>query len=269
MSATAANLIERVLPPSTGLRQWVLTFPFSWRPRLAQDGELLGRLTQIFVDTVQAFYVRRAAQEGALGAKTGAVTAVQRTSSDLRLNPHLHTIALDGAWHEQGSDLLFAGLGHLRTSEVGDVLERAVRRIERHLRRYGLLGTRGDDLDLSGEGDPESNLASSAVSGQSPPAGPQWSSGLRLKLHALAYDKPLCASLDGFTLHAASAKPPLGGPARAGSTPRVARRCCATSCVARGQAARSSDCARAGGAATRRSRAHHPEKSLRGWDGRR
>ncbi len=103
-------------------------------------GELLGRLTQIFVDTVQAFYVRRATLAGAMGAKTGAVTAVQRASSE-----------------------------------------------------------------LSGEGDPESNLASSAVSGQSPPAGPQWSSGLRPpKLRALAYDKPLCASLDGFTLHAAT-----------------------------------------------------------------
>ena len=78
MSSTAANLIERVLPPSTPLRQWVLTFPFPWRPRLAQDGELLARLTQIFVDTVQAFYVRRAALAGARGAKTGAVTAVQR-----------------------------------------------------------------------------------------------------------------------------------------------------------------------------------------------
>ena len=74
-----------------------------------------------------------------MGAKTGAVTAVQRTSSDLRLNPHLHTIALDGAWHAQGNELvyrpgcaLFAGLGHLKTSEVGDVLERAVIRIEKH-----------------------------------------------------------------------------------------------------------------------------------------
>ncbi len=95
MSSTAANLIERVLPPSTPLRQWVLTFPFPWRPRLAQDGELLGRLTQIFVATVQAFYVRRAVRPHAAGAKTGAVTAVQRTSSDLRLNPHLHTIALE------------------------------------------------------------------------------------------------------------------------------------------------------------------------------
>ncbi len=73
----------------------------------------------------------------------------------MRLNPHLHTIALDGAWHEQGSELAFAGLGHLKTSEVGDVLEHAVRRIERYLARRGLLGAREDDLDLSGEGDPE------------------------------------------------------------------------------------------------------------------
>ena len=144
MCATAANLIERVLPPSTPLRQWVLTFPFPWRARLAQDGELLGRLTQIFVDTVQAFYVRRAALAGAKDAKTGAVTAVQRASSDMRLNPHLHTIVLDGAWSEQGSELVFAGLGHLKTSEVGDVLEHAVRRIERHLDRRGLLGTRDE-----------------------------------------------------------------------------------------------------------------------------
>ena len=86
MSATAANLVERVLPPQTGLRQWVLTFPFSWRRRLAQDGALLGRLTRLFVETVQTFYSRRSEEQGAPGGKTGAVTAVQRTSSDLRLH---------------------------------------------------------------------------------------------------------------------------------------------------------------------------------------
>jgi hypothetical protein len=82
------TLIERVLPPlirdncfcrsariidaaqpQIALRQWVLTFPFSWRPRLAPDGALLGQLTRIFVDMVQAFYTRPAEQEGALGAK--------------------------------------------------------------------------------------------------------------------------------------------------------------------------------------------------------
>jgi hypothetical protein len=205
MNATAGNLIERVLPPQSGLRQWVLTFPFSWRRRLAQDGALLGRLTRLFVQTVQAFYAECAAREGAIGAKTGAVTVVQRTSSDLRLNPHLHAVFLDGAWHEGGGELTWQGLGHLKTTEVGEVLERLVRRIERHLRRRGLLRIDEDGVETNGEGDGEGNLAASAVSGQVPPAGPQWLSGLApLKPHTLAYDKPLCASLDGFTLHGAT-----------------------------------------------------------------
>ena len=84
MNATAANLMGRVLP-ETGLRQWVLTFPFAWRRRLSQDGALLGKLTRIFLETVQTFYAQRGEREGALGAKTGAVTSVQRTSSDMRL----------------------------------------------------------------------------------------------------------------------------------------------------------------------------------------
>jgi hypothetical protein len=49
------------------------------------------------VQTVHAFYAERAAREGAMGAKTGAVTVVQRTSSDLRLSPHVHAVFLDGA----------------------------------------------------------------------------------------------------------------------------------------------------------------------------
>ena len=39
MCATAANLMERVLP-EVDVRQWVLTFPFAWRKRLAMDGTL-------------------------------------------------------------------------------------------------------------------------------------------------------------------------------------------------------------------------------------
>ena len=97
--------------------------------------------------------VPRAAEEGWPGAKSGAVTVVQRTSSDLRLNPHLHLVVLDGAWHEDGKELAWDALSHLRTSEVGAVLERVVRRMERHLRRSGLLRLDEDDDD------PEGNLA--------------------------------------------------------------------------------------------------------------
>src|SRR5262249_46845776 len=86
-----------------------------------------------------------------------------------------------------------------------------------------------------------------------PPAGPQWVSCLApLEPHALAYDKPLCASLDGFTLHAAT---------RAGAFPR------GPGGVAPLRAA-SSARAGAGGAASRRAGAHHAKEGLHRRDPR-
>ncbi|XXZ55963.1 transposase zinc-binding domain-containing protein [Sorangium sp. So ce341] len=139
MCATAANLIEDVLP-EVAHRPWVLTFPFPWRRRLAQDGALFGVLTRIFVESVERFYEERGARRGACGAvKSGAVTVVQRTSGDMRLNPHLHVVLLNGAYHEDGTELVWNELGHLRTREVGQVLEHAVGRMLRYLRRHGHL----------------------------------------------------------------------------------------------------------------------------------
>ena len=58
------------------------------------------------------------------------------------------------------------------------MLESTLRRIERHLRRGGLLGIAQDGADPDIASDPESHLAASVVSGQTPPAGPQWLRGL-------------------------------------------------------------------------------------------
>jgi hypothetical protein len=61
---------------------------------------LFSALTRLFVESVERLYEQRAVRRGALGAaKSGAVTVVQRTSGDLRLNPHLHVVFLDGAYH--------------------------------------------------------------------------------------------------------------------------------------------------------------------------
>ena len=46
----------------------------------------------------------------------------------------------------------------LRTSEVREVLERLVRRMERHLRRCDVLRPFEDEAEPSGEGDPEARL---------------------------------------------------------------------------------------------------------------
>jgi hypothetical protein len=131
--------------------------------------------------------------------------------------PHLHMIVLDGTWREEGGELAFEGLSHLRTSEVGEVLERLVRRMERHLRRCGLLGIDGDEPD--GESDPEGNLA----------AG-QWVSRVApLEPHAIAYDRPTVRVARWF--HYAC------GDAGERSPPEDERRCSATCCVLRSRRA--------------------------------
>ena len=113
---------------------------------------------------------------------------VQRTSSDLRLNPHVHAVFLDGGYRGDGEE--FTALGHLRGSEVAEVLAKAKRRIERVLVRAAVRTDDESELPL---------LAS--VSGQ-PPAGP----ALR-RVASLPAELPegkLCVSEDGYNLHAAT-----------------------------------------------------------------
>jgi len=114
-------------------------------------------------------------------------------------------VFLDGVYRELGDEVLFEPLGHLATSEVAEVLERAVRRMMKYLKRRGLL--EGEDQDeADGPGRDENGemrgLAASAVSG-TPPAGPEF----RRKLPALVrgettFEGKLCVRYGDFTLHA-------------------------------------------------------------------
>ncbi|XXZ19844.1 transposase zinc-binding domain-containing protein [Sorangium sp. So ce307] len=233
MYSTAANLIEDILP-EVALRQWVLTFPFTWRRRLAQDGALFGVLTRLFVESVERFYEKRAARRGACGAvKSGAVTAVQRTSGDMRLNPHLHVVFLDGAYHEDGTELVWNELGHLPTRAVGQVLEHAVGRMLRYLRRHGHLEI---EHDVEEDGEPEAALCASAVSGResrhtsSPRNG---SAGSRRLRRARSRTTSRCA-LRSMASPCTQRRAPVR------TMPRRGRRCCVTCCDPRSQRSASS-----------------------------
>src|SRR5690606_18575324 len=85
-------------PPSSAAAPRCL--PFELRARLAYDGKLLGAVCREFVDSVLGWYRRYFEARGLAGGKNGAVTVVQRVSSDLRLNPHCHTLCLDGVYVE-------------------------------------------------------------------------------------------------------------------------------------------------------------------------
>jgi len=96
--------------------------------------------------------------------------------------------------------LAWQELSHLPTREVGEVLEPVVRRMVRYLERRGALepddAHDSDDTHYADSG----RLESSAVSGQVPPAGPQWLRGLRALEPRPWLRQAPCASLDGFTL---------------------------------------------------------------------
>jgi hypothetical protein len=211
MSATAANLTDYVMP-RVPLRQWVLTVPFAWRSRLGFDGRLLGMVVRKFADAVLAFYRRRLAEEHGVVGQSGAVLVVQRTSSDVRLNPHVHAVFLEGVHHEgAGGEVAFHALPRLETEEVARVLEDAERRITRWLRGRELFADEGDVEEPSRtlvppQGDEAlslAELAASAASGMTPPAGPSRRRGARTLpalVHDRDFDRHLSVGHGGFTL---------------------------------------------------------------------
>src|SRR5690606_36975722 len=72
-------------------------------------------------------------------AHTGLVMAIQRTDSAVRLNVHLHVLALDGVYVREDPDgpLVFRALPTPTHAEVADVARRTARRIERILEAHG------------------------------------------------------------------------------------------------------------------------------------
>ena len=209
MAETAANLVEHVLPERAPLRQFVLTLPFELRARLAYDGKLLGAVCQTFVDSVLGWYRRHFEARGLADGKSGAVTAVQRVSSDLRLNPHFHTLCLDGVYVEdEHGELGFHLLPCLTNSDVADILQIATTRILRLLRHKGVVedDTVNADETLADKEPALVELAVASTLGRVP-AGPALRQQDPIRLspgRELEYPKGLCAAAHGFSLHAAT-----------------------------------------------------------------
>jgi hypothetical protein len=102
---------------------------------------------------------------------------VQRVNSDLRLNPHIHSIALDGVFVADSSPV-FHPLAHLDDSDLADLLQVIRVRLLGFLERKGIMVLRpllgvvesrheltllGDDF---AERDPAlAQLAAAAVAG--------------------------------------------------------------------------------------------------------
>lgn len=88
---------------------------------------------------ISTFVVHHSGLTVACGARTGAVTLIQRFGSALNLNVHLHMLFLDGAYTFSGTRPAFHRARRPVGEELNDLLDTLSRRIVRVLERRGLL----------------------------------------------------------------------------------------------------------------------------------
>jgi hypothetical protein len=143
MTDTATHLVDRVLPEEP-IRHWICSLPWRLRVLLGYDRELCSEVLDAFLTELSSSLRWRAKKLFGLAsvadAKTGAVAAIQRTDSALRLNVHFHVLALDGVYvrNSQG-DFEFVGLPKPTSAQIADVAKRTADRVEKLLRDRGLL----------------------------------------------------------------------------------------------------------------------------------
>ena len=210
MADTAAHLVDRVFP-EVPVRQWVLSLPFALRYRLAYDSSLVRDVLQIFVRTVFASIRRRAGvPASSRQSRCGAVTFIQRFGDALNVNPHFHTLALDGIYAvDDKGELAFRRVPPPSDAEVARVADRIHRRVARLMERRGLgpqadpavADTLRDDQPLLAE------LYNASVSGRvatGPCAGryvARVGDGVDLE-GAVMPSGRCCAAVAGFSVHA-------------------------------------------------------------------
>jgi hypothetical protein len=139
MTDIAAHLTDHVVP-LVPVRQFVLSFPYWLRYRLAYDHDRCTAVLKIFLRAVLGFYRRRARERGVPGGRGGSVTFVQRFGSAANLNLHAHAIVLDGVFAEApNGELRFHAAAPPSDADIAALLATIRERILRHLERQGVL----------------------------------------------------------------------------------------------------------------------------------
>jgi hypothetical protein len=145
MSATAADVVDRVLP-DVPLRQWVLSVPFALRVRLAADPAMLTAVSRVLWEEMRRWYRAASGLTTGDGARVeaGAITFVQRFGGALNLNVHFHVVAADGAWRclTDGSTPVFVPVRAPTRDDLAGVVARVVARVAKAFAR-----TTGDEAD--------------------------------------------------------------------------------------------------------------------------
>jgi hypothetical protein len=214
MLQTAAHLVDRVMP-HVPVRQWVRTcqlrLPIPLRVLLAAQPELVTPVLLV-VQRVIARHLLDAAGLEADEGHGGAVTLIQRFGSAANLNIHLHGLLLDGVYR-CGADGVpqFVEVGSPTDDEVHALLQSLIARLMKMLTRRGVLV---EDMGQTYLAEPDDDgeeartlrpLQAAAVTYRiafGPRAGQKVLSLRGAMPREGTPRQPLCADIDGFSLHA-------------------------------------------------------------------
>ena len=207
MVESAAHLVDHVFP-EVPVRQYVLTFPFPLRFLLAAQPDTLTQVLAVVQRGITTFVVQRCGLTVSSGARTGAVTLIQRFGSALNLNPHLHMLFLDGAYIVRGKPPVFHRARRPDGEELNDLLETLSQRIVRVLERRGLLVADPQHPHLDLEPDSSLDHLQAASITYRIAIGPH-AGRKALTLYSMppldeAPNNPMLARIAGFSLHAAT-----------------------------------------------------------------
>jgi hypothetical protein len=188
--------VDRVLPLAP-YRQYVCTFPWQIHFLLSVDRQFMSRMLGAYLRTLFAWQRRRGRQLGIRDGQTGAITFIQRFNSALSLFPHLHSIVPDGLFVDRGGNRLeFAPLSPPCDEDIGNLTEKLAKRLGAiAVRRLEQAQQQPECVE-----DEQAAVHATIAEALRPP--------LRLPsrqqdVRSIHNDKPLCAKVGGFSLHAA------------------------------------------------------------------
>lgn len=202
MNDTAIHLDENVFPQKH-IRQWVLSFPFFIRYLMAYDPEISTQILRLYQREIAKFYEKRTrAVLQVKSARTGSVTVIQRFGGALNINPHFHSLFIEGAYYKKQGELKFHGGRAPSQKDLENLLKTIIKKVIRYLTKISYI-----ENDQPGSGLKENEL--SAIHGQSVvyriAVGKR--KGEKVQLFGYEVEKPRRnqnggVSLHGFNIHA-------------------------------------------------------------------
>ena len=117
----------------------MLSFPYPLRFLFATRPAVLSQVLGIVYRAISTFLIRRAGLRVGAGARTGAVTLIQRFASALNFNIHLHMLFVDGVYtFDEERPRLHRGCAPTQP-ELQRLLRTIATRVTRALESQGLL----------------------------------------------------------------------------------------------------------------------------------